>query len=96
MNKDKSRAFTLALVGLLLCFLCALFPPRRSVTGGPTSVSRAFLFDADIDKNKIKNSDGFTYSSVEIDAGRLLAEFILIVAATGFGVIYSFAPKAKG
>lgn len=89
---QRSQVFKVALVGLSLCILCALFPPRRVTHGGVTSTPRIFLFSEDIDVNTYKDSDGRIHRySAEIDSGHLLAECILIVSVCGIALLYVFA-----
>ena len=56
----------------------ALFPPCR--TPGGSSAPRTFLL--------------FVGGSVEVNAGRLLAEALLIVALAGFALIYVWGEDA--
>ena len=70
--------------GLILCGACALFPPRhdlRTVSGIP----RVFLFSPGI--NLVPASPHDTDYPVEIDAGRLLAECILVIVVCGLMVL---------
>ena len=91
-KRTKSQASTVVLLGLIACFFCALFPPRRITNGGVTSISRVLLFIKDIDMNKYKDWDGRVGSNLaEVDAGRLFAECVLIVSVCGIVLLYIFA-----
>ena len=91
-KKTKSQVSTVILLGLISCFLCALFPPRHVTHGGVTSTPRIFLFSEGIDVNEYKNSNGtISRYPAEIDAGHLIAECILICSLCGFALLYIFA-----
>ena len=99
---------TVLLVGIGLCAICALFPPRGLIK--PTDygfmirarsvsplviVPRAFLFSSDFALYQTVN-DGVHYSyPVEVDSGRLLAELVLVGALTGILLLAPILPKER-
>lgn len=87
-------------LGLFLCSLCVLFPPRQIKDTGPTSVPRVFLFSEDIGVRRVHSRIGREDALylAEIDAGRLLAEFLLICCAEGFVLLFLllWAPAREG
>jgi hypothetical protein len=88
MNQPRQIAI---LVGLGLMALLSLFPPRKPSPHARTAnfvASRVFLFSPSINQaeRQARSSDGVVVTlkeAVEIDAGRLLAELALVVAACG-------------
>ena len=92
--------FTIAVLGIM-----ALFPPRKPAPQANTanfSATRAFLFSANTNRTtrRLELSDGSSGESteyVEIDAGRLLAEALLVVTAFGLWYICtnSFKDRAE-
>jgi hypothetical protein len=103
MPKFKSKAITALMVGLLVCVLCALFPPRR-VFQGARLASRGFLFSPNVNVERGQPTYSETYidgksigksttpyypsTYVEIDTGRLLGEFIVIISVSGIIALY--------
>ena len=84
------------LVGICLCAIFALFPPRRINNTSslqfeqrqdgkltPYDIPHAFLFSPDFG---IYRASGSWVFPAEVDGGRLLAQLVLIGALTG-GVI---------
>ena len=89
-HEYKIKAGIALAIGLILCALSALFPPRQATQGGPTSVPRVFIFSSDINVNVVKKPEmsfGSNYPA-EIDSGRLLAECILIASVAGLVSLY--------
>ena len=86
-------------MGIGLCAVCALFPPRRFVDPGNYGlknvgeVSRAFIFSHDFREYTVSLNGGLpvTYL-VELDSGRLLVNLVLIASLTGIVVL---VPKFK-
>jgi hypothetical protein len=92
----KTRHQTvILLIGICLCAVCALFPPRRPVLpqdydhntkGG--KVPHAFAFSDDFHVYSVTRPDGIGLSYlVEVDSGRLLVELVLIASLTGIVVL---------
>jgi hypothetical protein len=87
------------LIGICLCAICALFPPRRLVGGNyppsikPADITHAMLFSGDFTFFVKTHNDGGTESwPVELDTGSLLAELVLIVSLTGIIIL---VPRLK-
>lgn len=85
MSQSAMKALTPLMVGLAICALCALFPPRRTIPRAE-SAPRGFLFDPKIQWVNETAGYGTTYSGahVEIDTGRLMSECILAFSVCGF------------
>jgi hypothetical protein len=83
------------LIGICLCAICALFPPRRLVGGGinyPNSVSnaevtRVLLFGTDLNVFERSRNGVREGWPVELDDGRLLSELVLIASLTGIVIL---------
>jgi hypothetical protein len=88
----SKRTPLVLLVGICICVVCALFPPRRINNtssfqfvqeGGkltPYDVPRAFLFSPDF---AVYRAPGSAVFPAEVDGGRLLAQLVLIGSLTG-------------
>jgi hypothetical protein len=96
MLMKTNHQTAILLIGICLCALCALFPPRRLVGGGlnyppsikPADVTHAMLFSEDFSVFIRAHTDGGTESwPVELDAGSLLAELVLIASLTGIIIL---------
>ena len=102
----KKQQQIVMLIGLCLCILCALFPPRKFVGKVPFPVEvdsatqkahwtvvppHAFIFSDDFGMFYRPAADGHInptmFDDVEVDAGSLLSELVLIAAATGILVL---------
>jgi hypothetical protein len=89
---------SILLIGLCLCLICALFPPRTTTTtssfqfdttGGKLIPTRAFLFAPDFGIYIHPNG---TVLPTVVDGGQLLAELVLIASSTGI-LIVVFKPN---
>jgi hypothetical protein len=74
------------------CGICALFPPRQYVDIGSVRDARlvpghAFLFSPDFQVFHESGNYGYRYY-VDVNGGRLLAELVLIVAATAVAFLF--------
>jgi hypothetical protein len=86
----RGRRLEAGLAILAVAAIC-LFPPRKPAAHAKATgfrVSRVFLFSSGISQfaRPGQSSDGTRYEvdePVEIDAGRLLAEVLLVTAAAG-------------
>ena len=90
---------TLILVfGIVLCALCALYPPRRINNTSsmqfdnrgdgkirPLEVTRAVLFSPEFGIGRVRGN-GAVFPA-EVDGGGLLAELVLIGALTGLLIL---------
>src|SRR4030095_17168112 len=88
----SKRTPLVLLVGLCICVVCALFPPRRINNtssfqvvqeGGkltPYDVPRAFLFSPDF---AVYRAPGSAVFPAEVDGGRLLVQLVLIGSTAG-------------
>ena len=94
------RQTAILLIGICLCAICALFPPRRLVSTlnyppgiKNSDVTHAMLFTADFSLFTRTHTDGGTESwPVELDAGSLFAELVLIASLTGIIIL---VPRLK-
>jgi hypothetical protein len=85
---------TVLILGLIWCGLCALFPPRHYVDSvrDPLIIpTHAFLFSRDFEKFPVEHG----YYNVDVNSGRLLAEFALIAVITGV-VFLSVGASMRG
>jgi len=78
---SKSKVATVLLLTLLLTSVYALFPPRQTESGW--AQPRRFLFSANTGPNIVVGSSGD-----QINAGRLLAELVLIWCVAGLVLLY--------
>jgi hypothetical protein len=88
---NMKRIWPIALIGLLLLWCIALFPPRRPqrVEQSQLPVSRAFLFSKEFYLQRAENDS----IRVEIDTGRMLSEIVLVV--TFFGFLIATIPSSR-
>jgi hypothetical protein len=86
---NMKRIWPIALIGLVLLWYIALFPPRRPqrVEQSHITVSRAFLFSNEFYLERAENGG----IRAEIDTGRMLAEIVLVV--TFFGLLIASMPS---
>jgi hypothetical protein len=90
--KSRHAITPVLFIGICLCLICALYPPR-SITntssvqfdnsGGkftPFKVTHAFLFAPDF--GIYHGPNGWVFPAT-VDGGRLLAELVLIASLTG-------------
>jgi len=81
------------LIGICLCAICALFPPRRLHGGDDppyvkqSDITHAFLFSDDFTVFRSSYHGAFAGYQVELDAGSLLAELVLIASLTGIIIL---------
>jgi hypothetical protein len=93
------------LVGICLCALCALFPPRRINNTSsfqfdeqqngkltPYDIPDAFLFSPEF---AIYRAPGSAVFPAEVDGGRLLAQLVLIGSLTGVLVLVPSLRQCK-
>ncbi len=87
------HARPILLLGIVLLWAIALFPPRRpqTVEQSHLSVSRAFLLS---DEFYLERSDA-TSIRAEIDTGRMLAEIVIVVTSLGL-ILVLFPPAPRG
>lgn len=78
MNKRKSQSVKVLLVAVVLLGAAALFPPCETRNG--LTAPREFLL--------------FVGDNIQINAGRLLAEALLIVAIAGFALLYVWGEES--
>ena len=78
IDKRKSQSFHVLLVFLLLLGAIALFPPCQTLSG--QIAPREFLF--------------FVGGNSQINAGRLLAEALLISVISGMSLIYVWSENS--
>jgi hypothetical protein len=78
------------LVGIILCAVCSLFPPRRIILpqdyGHNTlhgQVTHAFVFSGEFGVYRVGNLGYLT----EVDSGQLLVELVMIASLTGIIVL---------
>jgi hypothetical protein len=92
----KTRYQTVVLIiGICLCAVCALFPPRRIILPQDYDhntlhgqVTHAFVFSEDFGVYRVTRPDGIGLGYlVEVDSGRLLVELVLIASLTGIVVL---------
>ena len=84
-------------LGVAWCCICALFPPRQyvgSLSDGQIIPTHEFLFSSDFQKFYFQQGLG-NYYSVDVNCGRLLAELVLIAAATAFAFLF-VEPVVRG
>ncbi len=83
------HARPILLLGIVLLWYIALFPPRRPqrVEQSHLSVSRAFLLSEEF---YLERSDTASIRA-EIDTGRMLAEIVMVV--TSLGLILALFPS---
>ena len=94
-NKRPSQSLRVALVASVLLGAIALFPPRQQTNKAvPQSVGRGFLFNPEFSSTTIPTSNGGRVEIYEINAGRLLAEALLIVAVAGFAMVWVWSEDA--
>ena len=87
----KTRYQTVILIiGICLCAVCALFPPRRIILPQDYDhntlhgqVTHAFVFSDDFGVYRVGNLGYLT----EVDSGRLLVELVLAASLTGIVVL---------
>jgi hypothetical protein len=104
-QSHKHLTAAILLIGIFLCLICALFPPRSFTntssiqfdnSGGklaPFGVTHAFLFDPDFGIYRGPNSMVFP---AVVDGGRLLAELVLIASLTWIVIlIVGFVDKCS-
>jgi uncharacterized iron-regulated protein len=90
--KTQHQAAVL-LIGICLCAICALFPPRRLHGGDDpphvrqSDVTHAFLFSDEFTIFRSGSPQEFASYQVELDAGSLLAELVLIASLTGIIIL---------
>jgi hypothetical protein len=91
----KTRHQTvILLIGICLCAICALFPPRRPVlpqdydhNTSDGKVPHAFVFSDDFYAYHPSGDGlGLRYL-VEVDSGQLLVELVLIASLTGIVIL---------
>jgi hypothetical protein len=89
----RAPARIAAVMGLLLLGVIGLFPPLKrpaDLAGGTTGAfgSRAFLLSGEyVFYTDYADGARFGKPNAEIDFGRLFAEALVIVSATGIGVV---------
>jgi hypothetical protein len=78
------------LIGICLCAICSLFPPRRIVLPQDYDhntlhgqVTHAFVFSEEFGAYQVGNLRYLT----EVDSGKLVVELVLVAAATGILVL---------
>src|SRR5688500_51466 len=89
MSELKIRAVSTLALGLLVCGLCALFPPR--ITAGGTPISRGFLLGAanyELRQAGDSRPRGTLTAPVELNAGQLLGECVLLLSLSGIIALY--------
>ncbi len=91
MKVMNNKQFVALMIGLLFLAACALFPPRR-FSGSTISINkstvppRAFLYHQRL--HRLGSDEGGDLGKVEIDMGKALAEFVLVVSLTGVALAY--------
>jgi hypothetical protein len=73
------------LVGLVVCGVAALFPPRHFVAGYTldSSPTPCFIFSPSFQKFSAGDNEHGPWFAVAADGGKLLAELSLVAAVTG-------------
>ena len=94
MNKRKVGSQKVILVASLLLGAVALFPPRQEISSIPKPAGRGFLFNPGFSEVIIPDAYGGRVKLYEINAGRLLAEALLIVALAGIALVYMWSEDA--
>ena len=84
-------------LGVVWCCICSLFPPRQyagSLSDARIIPTHEFLFSPDFQKFYFQQGLG-NYYSVDVNCGRLLAELVLIAAATAVAFLF-VEPVVRG
>jgi hypothetical protein len=90
---NMKRIWPIALIGFVLLWYIALFPPRRPqrVEQSHIAVSRAFLFSTEFYLERAEEGS----IRAEIDTGRMLSEIVLVVTFFGLVIASLLVPGSR-
>ena len=88
IDNRKNKSLQVLFFAFLSLGLVALFPPRQTAGNFHDSAGRGILFDPNFSQVTTSTSSGSTTRSYEINAGRLLAEALLIASIASGYLVY--------